>query len=134
MSSKATENESAAKVANDELQKWSQVQHTVQLKIKSLTAMFAGLTGREVFTKLGLPYSYSVGTKLDGKALVAIRQCLKRGGYPGASDFRLSAMANVTIWDEVCEAVGIQIPGKSINVDDIDADDIDDVLKKLGDD
>lgn len=134
LSSRATDDKSATMEAGDALHKWSRLQNTVQTKLESLRVEFHGLTGREVFAKLGIPYCHSIGAKIQGKALMAIRQCLKQGGYPGAGGFSLSALPDEAMWDEICDAVGIKIPGKSFSIDDEIVDDIDDVLEMIGED
>ena len=54
---------------------------------------------------------------------------MKNGGFPAAHDFDISATASSssprTLWDEVCDAVGIPVVGEFDAIGEIDNGEID---------
>jgi hypothetical protein len=85
-----------------------------------LSRAFDNMTGEEVFSNWGLSFSYDCFPQLNHEQVRLLRRCLRMYGYPGAENVVLrNKFTGLQMWQEICHIVGIEVPPRLDNADDI---------------
>jgi hypothetical protein len=89
----------------------------IEPQLRVYLTYYATISGKDLMEEeYGIPYCFEFGAKLSADIMMKLRKQMKYLGYPGVQKFRLSDWGTTKMWEEIAEAVGIQLPNQEDSI------------------